>query len=88
MTTKIEATYQDGVLKPLRPLPLAEGTTVDVLVLADNGQTPDKTGRATPDPSTSAQLIAEIAALSVRHGIVETASRDHDQVLYGRSQPE
>jgi hypothetical protein len=32
---------------------------------------------------TPAQILAEIAALSERHGAVETASMDHDEVLYG-----
>jgi predicted DNA-binding antitoxin AbrB/MazE fold protein len=32
MTTTVRAIYQNGVLRPDRPLPLAEGAAVDVLV--------------------------------------------------------
>jgi predicted DNA-binding antitoxin AbrB/MazE fold protein len=32
MTTTVRAVYQNGVLRPERPLPLAEGTAVDVMV--------------------------------------------------------
>ena len=32
MTTTIRAVYQNGVLRPERPLPLAEGTAVEVTV--------------------------------------------------------
>jgi predicted DNA-binding antitoxin AbrB/MazE fold protein len=31
-TTTVRAVYQNGVLRPERPLPLAEGTPVDVMV--------------------------------------------------------
>src|SRR5262249_17535231 len=32
MTTTVRAVYQNGVLRPDRPLPLADGTAVDVQV--------------------------------------------------------
>ena len=32
MTTTVRAVYQDGVLRPERPLPLAEGTAVELTV--------------------------------------------------------
>ena len=32
MTTTVRAVYENGVLRPDRPLPLAEGAAVDVLV--------------------------------------------------------
>lgn len=32
MTTTVRAVYQNGVLHPERPLPLAEGTAVDIAV--------------------------------------------------------
>lgn len=33
MTTSIEAVYEQGVLRPLEPLGLPEGTKVEILVL-------------------------------------------------------
>jgi hypothetical protein len=32
-----------------------------------------------------AQIIAQIASKSIRHRRVETSSRDHDEVLYGKT---
>ncbi len=34
---------------------------------------------------TPAEILAEIAALSEPRGEVETASRDHDRILYGEN---
>jgi predicted DNA-binding antitoxin AbrB/MazE fold protein len=84
MTTKVEAVYEHGVLRPRQPLPLDDGTKVDVLVLSDEASTAKKTGRRPSRQETPAEILAEIAALSVDHG-VETSSRDHDQVLYGKA---
>ena len=43
-----------------------------------NGQTAAEQPQKTP-----AEIRREIAALSVRYGRVETASVDHDKILYG-----
>jgi hypothetical protein len=40
-------------------------------------------GAAEQNPKTPAEIRREIAALSIDHGIVETASVDHDKILYG-----
>jgi predicted DNA-binding antitoxin AbrB/MazE fold protein len=40
MTTTVRAVYQNGVLRPERPLPLAEGETVVVTVANANPVTP------------------------------------------------
>jgi predicted DNA-binding antitoxin AbrB/MazE fold protein len=46
MTTTVRAVYENGVLRPDRPLPLAEGQAVDVTVAApDDGRDDELTGR-------------------------------------------
>jgi predicted DNA-binding antitoxin AbrB/MazE fold protein len=34
MTTQLEAIYEQGVLRPLQPLDLAEGTRVELILVA------------------------------------------------------
>lgn len=84
MTAKIAAIYRRGVLRPQRRLPLAEGARVDVLVLADVPSQMEKQQRVRRAKRTPARILGEIAALSVGRGVVETSSRDHDRILYGK----
>ena len=85
MTTKIDAVYQDGVLKPLKPLALADGTQVEVLVISDNAKKSDKSGPAPKERRTPAEIMAEIAALPMQSGGKEFSGRDHDKILYGEN---
>ncbi|HWG45066.1 MAG TPA: antitoxin family protein [Gemmataceae bacterium] len=73
MTAHFTAVYEGGLLRPSVPLPLEEGTQVEVIVL----QSPQ--GISTPQAS---DILATIAALPSAVGDPFT-SRDHDQVLYG-----
>ena len=79
----IEAVYEHGVLRPLEPLALPEGARVQVSVAgkAESDQEPPR--KVSEPQKTPAQILAEIAALSEHHGAVETASVDHDEILYG-----
>jgi len=65
-TTTVRAVYQNGVLRPDRPLPLADGTAVDVLV--------------TPVPDTDEVLQRMRAAKSLRElfDIVESLPPETD----------
>ncbi len=74
MTTTVEAIYEQGVLRLIQPLSLAEGTRVEVIVIA---QEPPAEGR------TPADILATIAALPMEAGGEEFSGRDHDQMLYG-----
>jgi predicted DNA-binding antitoxin AbrB/MazE fold protein len=74
MTTTVEAIYEQGVLRLLQPLSLAEGTRVDVIVIT---QKPTAEGR------TPADILATIAALPMEAGGEEFSGRDHDKILYG-----
>jgi predicted DNA-binding antitoxin AbrB/MazE fold protein len=83
MTTKIEAIYEHGVLRPRRPLPLEDGTQVDVLILSEDKRKTVKKPRAPQDKRTPAQIMTEIAALPMESGGKEFSGRDHDRILYG-----
>jgi len=74
MTTTVEAIYEQGVLRLIQPLSLAEGTRVAVMVIT---QGPPAEGR------TPADILATIAALPMEAGGVEFSGRDHDKILYG-----
>jgi predicted DNA-binding antitoxin AbrB/MazE fold protein len=73
MSTTFQAVFENGVLRPLAPLNLAEGQTVQVLIAASEMAAPQNV----------ASILAEIAALPVEGGGDPWTSRDHDQVLYG-----
>jgi predicted DNA-binding antitoxin AbrB/MazE fold protein len=78
----IEAVYEHGVLRPLEPLSLPEGAHVRVSVAGKAGS--DEVPKEVSRPQkTPAQILAEIAALSEHHGVMETASVNHDEILYG-----
>ena len=74
MITTVEAIYEQGVLRLIQPLSLAEGTRVEVIVIT---QEPLTEGR------TPADILATIAALPMEAGGEEFSGRDHDKVLYG-----
>ena len=74
MRTTVEAVYEQGVLRLLQPLSLAEGSRVAVLIIA----TEQATERATP-----AEILATIAAIQPEEGGEEFSGRDHDKILYG-----
>jgi len=77
----IEAVYEQGVLRPDRPIDLAEGSRVEIIVLpAESRELVDKTQF---DPRRAAKRIAEIAALPLESSPDGFSGEDHDQVLYG-----
>jgi predicted DNA-binding antitoxin AbrB/MazE fold protein len=80
MTTNLKAIYEQGVLRLKEPLPLPDGTQVDVTVTShaeDNGER----AQGMQDRSWNAltQLLAECA---IDTGIPDLA-RQHDHYLYG-----
>jgi len=72
--TTVEAVYEQGVLRLLHPLPLAEGTHVEVNISVSS----ESNAQQAP-----ADILAEIAALPLEQGTV-ISNRDHDNVLYGK----
>ena len=74
MTATIEAIYEQGVLRLLQPLSLADGTRVEIIVI---------TQELTAEDRTPADILAAIAALPMEAGGKEFSGRDHDKILYG-----
>ena len=76
MSTVIDAVYQGGVFRPAVPPALPDGTAVRLTVMP----------AAQADPLDPAAVLARIRAIATKAnvtGVVETTSRDHDQILYG-----
>ena len=74
MTTTVEAIYEQGVLRLIQPLSLAEGTRVEIIVITQEPSAEDK---------APADILAAIAALPMEAGCEEFSGRDHDKILYG-----
>ena len=87
MTITIEATYEDGVLKPARPLPFDEHAQVRVTVVEQVEKVQMASDHAA-EPSI-ARLAEEIAARarSLPPGALDSLPDDlaaeHDHYLYG-----
>ena len=73
MTKQIEAVYERGMIRPLQPLELAEGTRLDLIVITH--EQPKANGNA-------AEILAEIAALPLESATDTFAGREHDSILY------
>lgn len=78
----IEAVYEHGVLRPLEPLALPEGARVRVSVAgkAESDEEPPK--KVSEPQKTPAEILAEIAALTIEGKQDRFSGRDHDKVLY------
>ena len=73
MTKEIEAIYEGGIIRPVEPLELPEGTRLDVIVITHN--------RPGPNGNT-AEILAEIAALPLEGAPDAFSGREHDSLLY------
>jgi predicted DNA-binding antitoxin AbrB/MazE fold protein len=88
MSTMIEAVYEQGVLRLSRPIDLADGTRVDVIVVASHpALTPVMPEEPGPRKKTPAEILSEIAAMPMESSPDGFSGEDHDQVLYGRDEP-
>ena len=79
MTTHFTAIYEHGFLKPTVPIALEEGSQVELSIISQA----DTQNRPAPNQRTSAEILAEIAAMPMEPGGQEFAGRDHDKILYG-----
>ncbi|MGD0041348.1 MAG: antitoxin AF2212-like protein, partial [Isosphaeraceae bacterium] len=83
-----EAVYEQGVLRLSRPIDLADGTRVDVIVIASHPALtpviPDEPG---PRKRTPAETMSDIAAMPMESSPDGFSGEDHDQVLYGGDEP-
>jgi predicted DNA-binding antitoxin AbrB/MazE fold protein len=76
MTKEIEAIYEHGLIRPLEPLELPEGTRLDLIVT---------THEQPQINSNAAEILAEIAALPLEGSSDPFAGREHDSILYPKN---
>ena len=74
MTTTVEAIYEQGVFKLKQPIPLADGTRVEITIVTSEERVQDQ---------TPAKILASIAALPLESGGEDFSGRDHERILYG-----
>ncbi|MGA2585146.1 MAG: antitoxin family protein [Tepidisphaeraceae bacterium] len=74
MTRKVQAIYRNGVFLPSVPVPVAEGTEVELTVTSK-------------EPNTLADALDEIARLPAEGPQDGFSGADHDRVLYGADKP-
>ena len=73
----IEAVYQDGVLRPSRPVDLAEGVRVEIILIP-------RVSFPNPDEGpTPAEVAARIAAMPMQSSSEGFSGEDHDAILHG-----
>ncbi|HLG14091.1 MAG TPA: antitoxin family protein [Blastocatellia bacterium] len=72
MTTTIQAVYERGLLRLKEPIPLSDGTIVEVTITTSE-----------PCSETPAEILSAIASLPMEGDGAEFSARDHDKVLYG-----
>jgi predicted DNA-binding antitoxin AbrB/MazE fold protein len=75
MTITTEAIYEQGVLRLSQPIPLAEGTHVEVIVISTK----------VSENHVPREILAKIAALPSEGKDDEFSGRDHDKILYPSS---
>lgn len=74
MSQTISAIYENGVLRPEKPLEVSEGAKVEIVVTILES----KKQKRTP-----AEILAELAALPIEGKTDKFSGRDHDKILYG-----
>lgn len=72
------AIYENGMLRLLTPLPLEEGTEVEVSVMVDHDE--ERTGS-----DRAAQCLQEVATLPLEGKESQFSGREHDYALYGKA---
>lgn len=70
MTITVEATFENGVLRPKEPLDLVEGAEVQVTICA------------VEDAQTEADPLDEVIGICTEGPDISLADR-HDEILYG-----
>jgi predicted DNA-binding antitoxin AbrB/MazE fold protein len=70
MTTKVHAIFENGVFRPDTPVPLVEGSKVELIVESE------------PDPRKLADSLLEIAHLPPEGPDDNFSGADHDRILY------
>lgn len=85
--TSLQVIYENGVLRPLHPLDLAEGTKLEVVMVVMIELAPSSTPstQTTVDEAAYAEFLSQldgIAALPLQSTPQPYTARDHDAILY------
>lgn len=85
MTITVDATYENGVLKPAQPLPLSEHEKVRVTVEPEAAVLGQEVGKAPAGPTLAEKLIALANALpeDVVSRLPTDGASQHDHYIYG-----
>ena len=81
MTIDVDAVYEDGVLKPERPLALKEKAKVHVTIQAEADQTP---AAKDDDDATGWKAAREFIGMWKGGTPGENVGEEHDKYIYGR----
>lgn len=73
MIKKIRAIYERGIIRPIEPLELPEGSRLNAIVITHEDTSPKR---------NAAEMLAEIAALPLEGGSNPFSGREHDSILY------
>ncbi|EAW34799.1 antitoxin family protein [Lyngbya sp. PCC 8106] len=73
MKFTLQAIYEQGMLRLMQPVDLPEGTSVKVIITAND---------STQEENNPADILAQIAALPLESDQENFSGRDHDQILY------
>ena len=83
MTMTIDAVYEAGVFRPLKPMELPEGEQVKLTVNVEAAQFFQRTELSEKEMQARLEIIHAIAAMPIETGGQEFAGTDHDKILYG-----
>lgn len=85
--TSLQVIYENGVLRPVHPLDLEEGTQLEVVMIeiTASPSSPPSPSQAPVDEEAYAQFLFQldnIAALPLQSTPQPNTARDHDAILY------
>ncbi|MDT9191053.1 antitoxin family protein [Limnospira fusiformis KN01] len=73
MTFTLQAIYEQGMLRLMQPVDLPEGTSVQVIITAND---------STQENKNTTDILAQIAALPLEGDRDNFSGFDHDRILY------
>ncbi len=84
MDIRVDAVYENGVLKPVTPVALDEREQVHLVITPGVAAPADDPAELAPQRQALDALLAEFRALPQPANTDGFSGSDHDRVLYGR----
>ena len=78
----VEVIYENGVLRPLRPLDLAEGTRLEVTLVKITAPSPEQEPVDEADYAAFLRELDKIASLPLESPPQPDTAGNHDAILY------